>query len=121
MVAPVPTGPIHAGEAVAVLGAGAGFLWWLRKPFGAILRVAGHEARLSVLEDAAATKTEMRALADDLRNRDNDHETRDLKAFQDVNTELAHIRENMAQKTDLARVEGNLTEILMDGFKKASR
>lgn len=116
----VVSGWTEPGVVIAGIGVIGGFVVWAWRyisgwpPFN-------HGSRLRALEASAASKQAMDTLGAELRGLHKEHVDADAMAFKAVNDEIRHVRENMAQRDDLKRVEDNLTEILMDGFKKVGR
>lgn len=117
------------GVVIAGLGVAAGVVVWLWRYATAFFDLFGHANRIKKLEDECAerertlqaTRGALGDLGLELRRLHTEHVDSDAEAFKVVNNEIRLVRENMARREDVAKLEDNLTEILMDGFKKAGR
>lgn len=121
MVTPLSSGPQQVGEAVAAIGVASGMMAWL-KPWRwaiALARLTSHDARIKKLEDGAASKATVETMSAEWLKLHEKHVADDARAFGEINSELAHVRENMARRDDLKDVERNLSALMLKGFREA--
>lgn len=100
--------------AIALAAAGLRYGW---KYLMAFTDLFGHGKRIKSLEDTMATKSDL----GDLKSLIQHHVADDAAAFQKLSADTASVRNDMARRTDLERVENNLTQILLDGFKAGNK
>lgn len=112
-----PTSIALLGAAVPAIALAAAALRYGWKYLMAFTDLFGHGRRIKALEDTMATKDGLSELKAMIQS----HVSDDAHAFAKVSADIAGVRNDMARRADLERVENNLTQILLDGFKNGTR
>jgi hypothetical protein len=104
-----------AGVIVAVMTALGGFVVWGWSAAGRFFAWFRHDERLKAIEATMATKEQIEAV----RAENAEHRADDAKAFQKITDNFEFMREHVASKDDVNRLEATLTQLLLNGFRHA--